>query len=376
MDRLRFHWSLSAADDRLRGAVARADQRPPDLASYLEFCLQAERCGIESLLMAFGFHRPDPVTLAAALGARTESIRFLIASRSGVVSPTYFVQQINSVALVTGGRVTVNVVAGHTPAEHGYYGDFLDHDERYERTDEFWTVCRALWEEAGDGAVDFAGRHYRIAGARLRTPFVGERRRPEIFLGGNSPQAVELAVRHADCLLRLPKAPESMVPEIAPVLAAGKEVGLLVSILARPTRDEAMAAAAELLADAGDNARRVHRDFARRSDSVAFRSTYALAEGDESWLTPTLWTGAVPYLGAPAIALVGSYDEVAAALLDYGRVGVSQFLFIGWPDYDQMTRFGAEVLPRVRRLEAAREAEGEEPPARLRAEGAGLGEGR
>ena len=44
--------------------------------------------------------------------------------------------------MLTGGRVSLNIVAGHSPDEQRYYGDFLTHDERYERTDEFLTICR------------------------------------------------------------------------------------------------------------------------------------------------------------------------------------------------------------------------------------------
>ncbi len=144
MPRLRFHWSLSAAGDPLRASQARAEQSGiPDIPAHVEFCRHAERCGIESLLTAYGFHRPDPIVLASALGCRTESVAFMIAVRSGVFAPTAYVQQINTLSVLTGGRVCLNVVVGHTPEEQHYYGDFLSHDERFERTDEFLTICRA-----------------------------------------------------------------------------------------------------------------------------------------------------------------------------------------------------------------------------------------
>jgi hypothetical protein len=78
-----------------------------------------------------------------------------------------------------------------------------------------------------------------------------------------------------------------------------------------------------MLAEIGNRARKTHQDFSRMSDSVAFTSTLALAEQSSSdWVTSWLWAGAVPYLGAPAIALVGSYDEVAEGILEFTRAGI------------------------------------------------------
>lgn len=344
---LRFHWSLSAVGEKLRAAQSRGSQSGlPPIEALARFCRQAEAAGIDSLLTAFGFHRPDPLILATALGARTERIRFMIAVRSGLISPVAFVQQVNTLSAVIGGRVSLNVVAGHTPEEQRGYGDFLPHDERYARTGEFLAVCRALWR--GEGPVTFEGRHYRVENARVNVPFVDldGARAPEIDIGGNSDCATALAIEHGDCLWRVPEPPQSLRPKLAPLLDAGKEAGLLMSIIARPTRAEALAAARALVAEAG-RARRTHEEFALRSDSVAFTSAYRLAESAPEWLTPTLWTGAVPYLGAPSMALVGSFDEVAEAILDLREAGVSQFLFLGWPDEEELAMFAAEVMPRV-----------------------------
>ena len=349
---IRFHWSMSSAGEKWRGAKSRAQQGGlPDIEAYLDFCRQAEACEIESLLTAFGFHRPDPITLASALGSQTKTISFMVAVRSGLCSPTLFVQQVNSVAALTGGRICLNVVAGHTPAEQQMYGDFLEHDERYARTDEFLTICRALWEQSGP--VDFAGEYYRVAGARLNTPFVSPTDRgPEIFLGGASSKAVELAAKHASCLWTLPRPPEELRERFGSLLATGTEVGLLISILARPTREQAVGEAYAMLERIGGGARKTHREFSKHSDSVAFTSTIGLAEDRESdWLTPWLWTGAVPYLGAPSVALVGSYEDVAAGIMLLNRAGISQFLFMGWPDLEEMNLFHRYVAPLVRQAE-------------------------
>jgi alkanesulfonate monooxygenase len=351
---LRFLWSLSAVGEGLRRAQPlSAMSGVPDLDAHTEFCRQAETSGIESLLIAFSFTRPDPVAYSAALGAYTEAVKFLVAVRSGICSPTYFVEQINTLSALIQGRVCINVVAGRAPDELRYYGDFLSHDERYERTDEFWTICHALWRD--DGPVDFSGRHYRLEGGRVGTPFRSTwGGRPEIYLGGSSPQATELAARHADCLLMLPETPAAMSPRIDSVLRRGCEVGLLVTLISKPTHDAAVEAAHEVVRSAGEQARQVHGQMSRRSDSTGSVATYELAASGLDWPTRYLWTGAVPYLGPPGIALVGSPDEIVDALEEYRAIGVTQFLFIGHPDLEQMTFFGSEILPRIRARERTR----------------------
>jgi alkanesulfonate monooxygenase len=335
------------------------------LDAQIEFCRRAERCGIESVLMAFGFTRPDPTVLSAALGKFTENIKFMVACRPGIFSPAFFVQQINTLAALTAGRVCVNIVTGHTPQELHYYGDFMAHDQRYERTDEFLSICRSFWRHQQE--VTFRGKYYQVEGGKLNTPFVSyERDGPEIFVGGNSQLAEELAVKHAHCLWRFPEAPDKLRSRIRPLLESGIEIGLLVSIICRPTREEALCDAHSLLQAAGDQSKQFHKEFAEKSDSVGFKRNFELAQNtDLEWLTPVLWTGAVPHLGAPAIAFVGSSAEVAGAIWEYKQMGISQFLFMGWPDLHEMIRFSQEVLPLIREMER-REALRGRPQRRIR----------
>ena len=96
-----------------------------------------------------------------------------------------------------------------------------------------------------------------------------------------------------------------------------------------------------------------YTEFIKNSVSEAFNSVLELGQREADWLSPNLWVGAVPYLGAPSIALVGSYVEVANIILEYKEIGVSQFLFMGWPDMEEMTYFSNGVLPKVRQGEAA-----------------------
>src|SRR5262249_14601226 len=82
---MRFHWSRSWAGEKFRGAKARAAVGIPSLDTLARFCKHAEDCEIESLLTAFGFHRPDPLVLAGALGVLTSRIKFMVAVRSGIM---------------------------------------------------------------------------------------------------------------------------------------------------------------------------------------------------------------------------------------------------------------------------------------------------
>jgi alkanesulfonate monooxygenase len=356
---LRFHWMLpkggEVGADARWGAKVLARERPesglPDVEARLRFCRDAEASGIDSVLMSFGYYEPDTLLLAAALGLATERLRFIAAYRSGLMSPTTFVQQVNTLAALIGGRVALNLVAGHSPEEQRYYGDFLSHDERYERTDEFLAVCRAFWR--GGGEVDFDGKYYRVEKGRLNTPFLANgRREPEIYVGGHSEAVRSLAVRHAACWLCMGDAPQALAPRIRPVLDRGTEVGVRLGVVARPTREEAVRAAYALLED--PDQRRKEVSFVGRSDSVSNRTTLDLAESAAlDWIAPGVWVGAVPYFGASAVSLVGSPEDVTEAILGFQAAGVTQFILHGWPKLEEMLYFGREILPLVRAREVA-----------------------
>jgi alkanesulfonate monooxygenase len=346
---LRFHWSLSQVGQPFRRANDLSRQSGAvSLDPLIEFCQRAEHCGIDSMLMAIGSARPDPMLLSTALGMHIQKMKFMVACRSGLISPAYLVQQVNTLSALTGGRVHVNFVSGHTPHELHYYGDFLSHDERYARTAEFISVCRAFW---ANEEVTFEGRFYRVAAGRIKTPFVSPTRsRPEIFVGGNSELAAGLAREHGDCLWRFPDTLDCL--RASAKAAQPAQLGLLVSLIARPTSGEAWEVAHSLVERSGAGSAGVQQRFSERSDSVGFRNVYSRAtQGSESWSAPCVWTGAVPFLGPPAIALVGSFEEVSEAILSYRDAGVRQFLFMGWPDTEEIEYFSQGVLPLVRSKE-------------------------
>lgn len=351
---LRFHWRLlqrgEGAGSTRAGQFDSTEAGLPDLPAQVDFCRKAEESGIDSLLTDISFAKPDPVMLSTALGVRTRTATFMVAIRSGMISPTLLVQQVNTLSVLTNGRVNLNIVAGHSPEEQRFYGDWLSHDERYERTAEFLEICQGLW--ARNGCVNFSGKYFQVEDARVNTPFVSpQRNAPEIFVSGGSAAARHLAARYGTCWMRLADTPEKISSDAQSILQSGKELGIRLSIICESTRENALRAAQAVVSRAQDKPRNSEAEhkFVKESDSQSIGSHYSIAESE--WLTPWLWTGAVRMYGAPAIAMVGTPETLASAILEYKRAGVTHFIFSGWPKQTAMVRFGREVLPLVRQME-------------------------
>lgn len=354
---LKFHWRLLQGGER--SAITRASGSSssstglPDLEAQIDFCRKAEQVGIQGLLTDFGASKPDSILLATALGLATTKIEFIIAYRSGLIMPTSFVQQLNTLSALIGGRLSLNIVAGHSPEEQAYYGDFLPREQRYARTAEFLELCLALWRR--NGPVTYDGRFYQTKDTRLNIPYVANQRTfPEIFIAGGSNEAQELAIRCGTLWMRMGDTPENLRESNQKVLSAGKEIGLRMAVIARPTHDEAVQAAHELVASLDQSLQESHKEseFVKKSDSVSIKAIYRMADENE-WPAPYLWRGAVRTHGPATVCMVGSPEELACAFMEYKQIGITQFILSGWPKLEEMVYFGTHVLPLVREKERA-----------------------
>jgi alkanesulfonate monooxygenase len=259
------------------------------------------------------------------------------------MQPPTFVQQINTLSGFIGGRVSLNIVAGSSAIEQRGYGDFLDHDERYARAEEFLSVCHSFW--ANNGEVNFAGRYCRIEKGKIFTPFQSpDRSEPEIYVSGHSEQAQHLALTQASCYLRLIDTPGKLRPVVQRFRDNGVEVCLRLCVICRPTMDEALAAVQELLPP--EEIEKQERRILSSSDSQTLQDALAAAD-NVGWMNRNLYAGLVPFYGSSAIVLVGTPRELAQALMEYKEIGVTQFIIAGWPKLEEMMIFGREVLPLV-----------------------------
>jgi len=357
---LRFHWMLpkggevslngpqtprEASHYRLSSTRAGSPAPQPDMKGWTHFGKHAEEAGIEALLVSFSRYEPDPILVSSALGQTTSKLKFIAAYRSGLMKPTTFVQQVNTASAFMPGRLAINIVAGSSIAEQRGYGDYLAHDERYARAEEFLAVCHSFWQ--GEADVNFDGKYYRVDQGKLHTPFVApERSVPEIYISGHSEQAEQLALSRGTCLLRVADTVEHLKPAVARVRERGIEVCLRMCIICRPTRQQAIEVAESLLPDS--DLGQYERSVAVKNDSQMYREA---SQVGNKWLSPLLWTGFVPYYGPVWTTIVGSFDDIARALLEYKGIGITQFIMSGWPELDEVATFGREVVPRVRRAE-------------------------
>lgn len=349
MQPLKIHWCAPRGAGNTK-ASERDLANELDLDGLVDFVQEAEDMNIESLLLGIGFHLPEPLPLIGALVRETRKLSFMLAYRPGLLPPTLFAQAVNTISWMSDKRISLNIVAGISPEEQAYFGDYAQHDERYRRTAEYLQVLHRFWR--GETPITHEGEYFRFTGAKLGLPFKdGER--PRIYLSGASEIAQQIAIEWGDCWLRYGDTPAGIAAASQAVLRSGRSVGVRIHVLARETREEALSEIDAMMSHTDEQHRKNVDAFMKTCDSEAVKKSFQLADSaSNDWLSPMLWTGAVAYRGGPALCVVGSYDEVARNLLEYKQAGVSEFILSGWPTRGEMRRFCHHVLPLIRRLES------------------------
>ncbi|GGC52862.1 LLM class flavin-dependent oxidoreductase [Hoyosella rhizosphaerae] len=352
---LRFHWFLPTYGDSRaliaggHGSAMTGD-RPASVQYLTQVAHAAETNGFEAVLTPTGAWCEDAWLTTAMLIESTEYLKFLVAFRPGLVSPTLAAQMATTFQRHSNGRLYLNVVTGGEDHEQRAYGDFLNKSERYERTGEFLSVVRRLWSE--QAPFTFRGQHLSVSDASLgRRPVVV----PPIFFGGSSAPAGDVAARFADVYLTWGEPPLEVGKKIAWINALAAEQGRRVEhgirlhVISRDTSAEAWAVADKLLANLDPREiNRIQTNLAQ-SQSEGQRRMQELHKGRTDALTiaPNLWAGVGLVRGGAGTALVGSHEEVADRIQEYGDLGISHFIFSGYPHIEEAYWFGEGVLPRL-----------------------------
>jgi len=341
-------WFLPThGDGRHLGTTVGA--RAVSLAYLRQIAQAADDLGYFGVLLPTGRSCEDSWVIASALAPLTERLRYLVAVRPGLQSPTVAARMTATLDRVSDGRLLINVVTGGDPTENKGDGIFLSHDERYEVTREFLTVYTALL--AGD-AVNFHGKHIRVEDGRLLFPPM-QKPRPPLYFGGSSEAAVDVAADTIDKYLTWGEPPAQVAEKIAPVAALAAKRGRRVSfgirlhVIVRETSEEAWRAADELIQHVSDETIASAQAIFARMDSVGQRRMMQLHGGrrDKLEISPNLWAGVGLVRGGAGTALVGDPTTVAARMKEYIALGIDTFIMSGYPHLEEAYRFAELVLP-------------------------------
>jgi alkanesulfonate monooxygenase len=278
-------------------------------------------------------------------------MKFLVAVRPGLVSPTVSARMAASLDKISGGRCLINVVTGGDPTELAGEGLHLDHDERYEVTDEFLTV----WKPLLDGKeVNFEGRHLKIIGGRL---LIDRESKPNVplYFGGSSDAAIEVAARHVDLYLTWGEPPAQAAEKIARVRKRAAELGrtlrfgMRLHIVVRETNAAAWTAADELIQYVSDDAIAIAQQTFARMDSVGQRRMEQLHRGrrEDLEISPNLWAGIGLVRGGAGTALVGDPKTLSRRFEEYLDIGIDTFVLSGYPGLEEAYYVAELLFPKL-----------------------------
>lgn len=319
---------------------------------YLQQIAQAaDRLGFGGVLIPTGRSCEDSWLVAASLIPVTQRLKFLVALRPGIISPTLAARQAATLDRLSNGRALFNLVTGGDPEELAAEGLFLNHEERYEASAEFTRIWRRVLE--GE-TVDYEGKHIRVKGARLLHPPL-QTPRPPLYFGGSSEAAQDLAAEQVELYLTWGEPPAQVKEKIeqvrAKAAAKGRSVrfGIRLHVIVRETNEEAWQAANRLIANLDDETIAKAQAAFARTDSVGQHRMAALHGGrrDKLEISPNLWAGVGLVRCGAGTALVGDGATVAARMQEYADLGIDTFVFSGYPHLEEAYRVSELLFPHL-----------------------------
>jgi alkanesulfonate monooxygenase len=347
-DNPKILWFLpTSGDGHYLGTTAGA--RDVDFDYLRQIAQATDRLGYYGVLLPTGRSCEDSWVVASAIAPWTKRLRYLVAIRPGLQSPTVAARMTATLDRLTQGRLLINVVTGGDAIENKGDGIFLDHDERYEVTREFLDIYGR--ELAGEG-VTVKGKHLSVEDGRILYPPV-QSPRPPFYFGGSSDAGIDVAVDTVDKYLTWGEPPAQVAEKIARVRAIakarGREMtfGIRLHVIVRHSNEAAWKAADELIEHLTDETIVSAQNILGRMDSVGQQRMSQLHGGrrDRLEISPNLWAGVGLVRGGAGTALVGDPATVAARIREYQDLGIDTFIMSGYPHLEEAYRFAELVFP-------------------------------
>ncbi|MEU3625898.1 dimethyl sulfone monooxygenase SfnG [Amycolatopsis coloradensis] len=319
-----------------------------------DLAVLAENSGFEYALSQVRYtasygaaYQHESTGFSLALLLATQRLKVIAAIHPGLWHPGVLAKFIASADVISGGRAAVNVVSGWFKDEFTNLGEaWLEHDERYRRSEEFIRVLKELW--TSDHA-EFNGDFYRIHDFDIKPKPVG-RPHPEIFQGGNSTAARKLAGRVSDWYFSNGKDFDGFSEQVSEVRGYAVEndhsvrFGLNGFLIARETDSEAKAVLREIVEKANTDAVEGFRNAVKQAGSSTSDKKGMWADSEFKDL--------VQYNDGFRTGLIGTPEQIADQAIEYKTRGAN-LLLLGFLHYlEDVEHFGKHVLPVIRAKEA------------------------
>lgn len=315
----------------------------------------AEQVGFDYALLQTRFiasygaeNQLEAAALGSALAAVTTKIGLISAVHPGLWHPAVYAKILSTIDHISNGRAAVNIVSGWFKGEFTSFGEpWLEHDERYRRSEEFIEVLRSLWVNE---KTNYAGDYYQISDTPSKPKPVGDRELP-IFQGGNSRAAQEMASRVSDWYFMNGNTDDGLKNQIDNVKALAKKEGREVKfalngfVIIRDTEEQAHEQLRDIVKEADNEA--VH-GFGEAVKEAGASSK----EGEGMWANSS-FKDLVQYNDGFKTGLIGTAEQVADRIIELKKLGVDLIL-TGFLHYDdELEAFGKNVIPLIREKEKA-----------------------
>ena len=314
----------------------------------------AEQSGFEYGLTQIRFtagygadNQHESVAFSHALLAATEKLKVIAAILPGPWTPAVVAKQLATIDQLTAGRVAINIVSGWFKGEFQAIGEpWLEHDERYRRSEEFIQALKGIWTTDN---FTFKGDFYRFHNYTLR-PKPIQQPHPEIFQGGSSRAARDMAARVSDWYFTNGNTLEGIKAQVDDIRAKAAanghsvKIGVNAFIIARETEEQARAVLQEIIDQADPEAVNAFGDAAKQAGKAS-------PEGEGNWAKST-FEDLIQYNDGFKTNLIGTPRQIAERIVALKAVGVDLVLSAFLHFQEEVAYFGKQVLPPVRELEA------------------------
>jgi alkanesulfonate monooxygenase SsuD/methylene tetrahydromethanopterin reductase-like flavin-dependent oxidoreductase (luciferase family) len=281
----------------------------------------------------------ETLSWASAVLAATKDIVTFATVHVPLVNPVFAAKSCVTADHVGRGRFGLNVVSGWNVDEFGMFGSpLLEHDERYNYTEEWVTIVKGIWSEPKP--FDYSGKHFNLKSISGK-PKPWEGSRPLLMSAGSSTAGRAFAARQVDCLFMVIADEANVTQEVAAIRAGRSDLGIFASghLLCRATAKETRDYYHFLVHEKGD----------WEAAEAAIRRRI---EGDGRSLPQERLKGMMERFisGGGTFPVIGSYDEVAATLKRLSDAGLDGMALASVNYVREMPVIRDEILPRLERL--------------------------